>query len=245
MLVTFVQRTSVQIFLKIICTLPCWLLSSKEQVCKYFWKSSVPCHVGYFRPKNKCANIFENHLYPAMLVTFVQRTSVQIFFENHLYPAMLVTFVQRTSVQIILKIICTLPCWLLSSKEQVCKYFWKSSVPCHVGYSRPKNKCANIFENHLYPAMLVTFVQRTSVQIFLKIICTLPCWLLSSKEQGPRYFWKPSKPCCVGINWIGTLRWIPMCQGFRYFSFFLHHFVLGQISHQQLLWIMQKFTKYV
>ena len=67
---------------------------------------------------------------------------------------------------------------------------------------------------------------------------TLPMLrLLSSKAQGCNDFWKPSKPCHVGIL-IGELslkplRWVPMCQVFGHFSGFLHHFVFGRISHQQ------------
>ena len=44
-----------------------WLEISKF-IERYFWKSSVPCHVGYFRPKNKDPGIFESHLNPVVLV---------------------------------------------------------------------------------------------------------------------------------------------------------------------------------
>ena len=52
-----------------------------------------------------------------------------------------------------------------------------------------------------------------------KIFNLLMLRLLSSKAQGPKDFWKPFKPCHVGIEWIALsiFRWVPMCQGFSHF----------------------------
>ena len=40
--------------------------------------------------------------------------------------------------------------------------------------------------------------------------------LLSSKAQGRKDFWKPSKPCHIGICWkaLSTLRWVPHARAF-------------------------------
>ena len=55
--------------------------------------------------------------------------------------------------------------------------------------------------------------------------------LLSPKAKEPKDFWKPSKPCHVGIHWIAlTFRWEPMCQSFRFFLGFWPHFVLGNLA---------------
>ena len=62
---------------------------------------------------------------------------------------------------------------------------------------------------------------------------TLPNYarLLSSKAQGCKQFWKPSKPWHVGIHKIALTEDsqmnIPMSQGFSHFSAFLHYFVLA------------------
>ena len=61
--------------------------------------------------------------------------------------------------------------------------------------------------------------------------------LLSSKAQGHKVFWKPSKPCHVNINCCppaSTLRWVPMCQGFadesgRYRADYYHQLLLSLV----------------
>ena len=74
---------------------------------------------------------------------------------------------------------------------------------------------------------------------FLYTVFTLPMLrLLSTKAQGCKSFWKPSKPCHDGIHWKALAEYSQMSThvtGFQSFSFlgFSHHFVLGQISHQQ------------
>ena len=61
--------------------------------------------------------------------------------------------------------------------------------------------------------------------------------LLSSKAQEHKDFWKPSKPCHVGIHWnalaVSALRWVPIYQGFRHFFRFFASFCIRRISHQQ------------
>ena len=55
--------------------------------------------------------------------------------------------------------------------------------------------------------------------------------LLLSKAQGCNDFWKPSKPCHIGIHWVAPAEYsqmsthVPGCQSF--FSF-LHSFVMAK-----------------
>ena len=62
---------------------------------------------------------------------------------------------------------------------------------------------------------------------------TLPMLrLLSSKTQGRKDFWKSSKPCLVGINWIALAIYSLMSTyvpGFSHFSLFFSSFCIGQI----------------
>ena len=56
---------------------------------------------------------------------------------------------------------------------------------------------------------------------------------LSSKAQGCKYFWKPSKPCNVGIHWTALVEYSRMSThkpGFQSFLSFLHHFVLAKLA---------------
>ena len=60
--------------------------------------------------------------------------------------------------------------------------------------------------------------------------------LLSSKAQGCNFFWKPSKPCHVGIHWIALDDYSQMSThmpGFQSFFSFFASFCIGKISHQQ------------
>ena len=60
--------------------------------------------------------------------------------------------------------------------------------------------------------------------------------LYSSKEQGPKEFWKPSKPCHVGIHQIALTEFSQMSThmpGFQSFLRFLTSFCIGQINLQQ------------
>ena len=75
--------------------------------------------------------------------------------------------------------------------------------------------------------------------------CTLPVYfsqtlpmlrLLSSKSLRCQDFWKPYKPCHVGIHWITlaeyTHRWVPMYPGICHFfsCCFFYRFVLVKIA---------------
>ena len=63
-----------------------------------------------------------------------------------------------------------------------------------------------------------------------------PFRLRSSKAQGYKDFYKPSKPCCVGIHWIALAEYSQMSThmpGFHsFFSFFAAYLVFDKISHQ-------------
>ena len=67
----------------------------------------------------------------------------------------------------------------------------------------------------------------------LKVLTLSMLRLVSSKEQGRIYFWKPPKPCHAGIHWIALLEYsqmpVHMCQGFNHFSDFSHHFVMAKL----------------
>ena len=79
-----------------------------------------------------------------------------------------------------------------------------------------KSKGEIIRENYLKKMSWLVHYQQLS---FKQIVLTLPMLrLFSSKAQGHKDFWKPSKPCHVGI--LCTLGWVPMCQGFSRFSVF-------------------------
>ena len=58
--------------------------------------------------------------------------------------------------------------------------------------------------------------------------------LLLSKAQERIYFWKPSKPCHVGIHWIALAEYSQMSTHFPRVSViffrFLHHFVLAKLA---------------
>ena len=61
--------------------------------------------------------------------------------------------------------------------------------------------------------------------------------ILSSKAQGHKYFWKPSKPCHIGIYWIALVEYSRMSThmpGFQSFSGFLHYFVLAKLATSSL-----------
>ena len=72
---------------------------------------------------------------------------------------------------------------------------------------------------------------RESFQLNLSIMR-----LLSSKRQGRKDFWKPSKPCHVGSHWITIAEYSQMnTHEPRFQSFFRYFtsFYVAQISHQQ------------
>ena len=90
-------------------------------------------------------------------------------------------------------------------------------------------------KNHItwYERQIAKLAKAGKVRIF-SLILTLPMLrLLSSKAQGCKDFWKPYKPCHVGIHLIALAEYYQMnthCQGFCRFSGFLHHFVLAKLA---------------
>ena len=57
--------------------------------------------------------------------------------------------------------------------------------------------------------------------------------LLSSRPQDQKDARKPSKHCLVGTHWKALAECFQMSTHLPGFQWFLHHFILGQISHQQ------------
>ena len=54
-----------------------------------------------------------------------------------------------------------------------------------------------------------------------------------SKAQKRKDFYKPSKPCHVGIHWEALTEYSQMSthmSGFNNYSGFLHHFLLGKLA---------------
>ena len=77
---------------------------------------------------------------------------------------------------------------------------------------------------------------RPKVANLIQSQLTLPMLaeaILSSKAQGCKHFWKPSKPCHVGIHWIVLAKYSQMSthmSGFHSFFNFLHHFVSAKFA---------------
>ena len=69
---------------------------------------------------------------------------------------------------------------------------------------------------------------------YLNGIVTLPMlWLLFSKAQAHKDFWKPSKPCHVGIHLKALAEYSHMSThlpGFQPFFRILHNFVLAKVA---------------
>ena len=70
--------------------------------------------------------------------------------------------------------------------------------------------------------------------------------LLSSKAQTCKDFWKPYKPCHVGIHYTALAEYSqmssPICQGFSHFLGFLHHFALGKSATSSIVVNAKKCT---
>ena len=67
--------------------------------------------------------------------------------------------------------------------------------------------------------------------------------MVAIKDKRRKYFWKPYKPCRVGIHWISLTEYCQMrthVPGFLSFLRVFASFCVGQISHQQhtVLWVM-------
>ena len=57
--------------------------------------------------------------------------------------------------------------------------------------------------------------------------------LISSKAQGRKIFENNLNPIVlvfIGKLSLGTIKWVPIYQGFIDFSGFLHHFVLAKLA---------------
>ena len=85
---------------------------------------------------------------------------------------------------------------------------------------------------------IFTTKKRLNIVFIIKVYwrrLTLPILRpFSAKAQGRKHFWKPSKPCHVGIHWIAFTEYSQMStmyQGFSHFlKGFLHHFVLAKLA---------------
>ena len=113
------------------------------------------------------------------------------------------------------------------------RVFWKvffsevsflPKISCWKETSRCYDLFANKSEIKHYLAKVLAHSCLESFKPFLA--STLPMLrLLSSKVQGPKAFWKSSKPCHVGIHWIALSEYsqisthVPGFQSFfRYFA---------------------------
>ena len=80
-------------------------------------------------------------------------------------------------------------------------------------------------------------VTEISILYCIMKILTLPMFrLLSSKAQGHKDFWKPSKPCLVGIHMKALAEYSQMSAhlpGFQSLVKVFASLYIGQILHQQ------------
>ena len=79
------------------------------------------------------------------------------------------------------------------------------------------------------------------MKLYCKIIHPkVGCWpiltflmrrLISSNKQECKKLLGSPKPSHVGIHWKALAKyiWVPLCQGFRHFSAFCHHFILAKL----------------
>ena len=71
-----------------------------------------------------------------------------------------------------------------------------------------------------------------------KVILTLPMLrLLSFKAQGCNDFWKPSKPCHVGIHWIALADYSQirtLVLRFQLFKGVMHSFVMAKLASSRI-----------
>ena len=79
--------------------------------------------------------------------------------------------------------------------------------------------------------------KKIHIQTLVSRFWTLPMLrLLSSKAQGRKVLWNPSKPCYVGIHWKALALNSQMSthlQGFSSFSMIFASFCIGHMRHQQ------------
>ena len=79
---------------------------------------------------------------------------------------------------------------------------------------------------------IIEIENNLSIKWFEKKFSTLSS-LLSSKAQGCKYFWTPSKPYHIGIHWITLAEFSQMSAhlpAFQSFLSFLHHFVMAKLA---------------
>ena len=67
------------------------------------------------------------------------------------------------------------------------------------------------------------------------IVLTLPMLRLyfCSKHKNVKIYEKHLNPVLLVFIWklsLSTVKWVPICQGFGNFQFFLHHFVLAKLT---------------
>ena len=73
------------------------------------------------------------------------------------------------------------------------------------------------------------------------LILTLPIQrLLSSKALGRKYFWKPSKPCHVGIHWIALAEYSQMSTHVPGFQSFFRFICITLNWLNKVIWIKDK-----
>ena len=130
----------------------------------------------------------------------------------------------------------TLACTLFGPRSCL----WPLTTFCSLSHVR--TKLYFLYEGlHWWGLKLIRVYPYTLFLAMFHLWCTYPLTLpmlrlLSSKEQRCKYFWKPSKPCHVGIHWIELAEYSQMSThlpGFLSFFRFLTSFCIGQISHQQ------------
>ena len=114
------------------------------------------------------------------------------------------------------------------------KYDWNPGKWVLIGkYSVNAFQWIRTWQNSMIFKILWFFVPEKNVVSALKGL-TLPMLrLLSSKTQGCKNLWKPSKCCHVGIQWKALAEhydeW-PCARVLFILSGFLHHFVLAKLA---------------
>ena len=85
-----------------------------------------------------------------------------------------------------------------------------------------------------FESLRIYYWKNTRYTLIQAAFLTLPMLrLLSCKAQGRKDFWKPSKPCHIGIHWIALTEYSQMSThitGFHSFLGFSHTFVLAKYA---------------
>ena len=142
---------------------------------------------------------------------------------------------------------------LVSSKTQDRNDVWKPSKPCHVLWKNVASALEGftlIFNRTLPFIIIITkkmhFISKDwlfnsqyyCLYIYIPSYTQLyQCWgYFCPMHKDAKIFENHLNPCIlVFFEKLSpsALRWVPICQGFRDFSGFLHHLCIGQLSHQQ------------